>query len=290
MKVDIGGTRLFVDIEGAGLVADGPAMRAKPTLILLHGGPGLDHTIYKPAFSQLADVCQIVYIDHRGNGRSDDGAPGSWTLDQWGDDIDALCEVLGIEYPIVYGASFGGMVAQSYATRHPHKLGGLILAHTAAQMDFEIMFSTFARLGGSSAEAAARDYWSGPTPERRMAYRDACVPLYALQPTDPDLWQRTIIKDPVALHFNSSEKELGRMDFRAALGRVTCPVLVLSGRMDPVMPFAFSETIVASLTSAEVTAHCFEQAAHMPDIDVPEEFFARLRDFISGIKGSVPHA
>ena len=42
--------RLFVDIEGAGLVPDGATMRAQPTLVLLHGGPGYDHSGFKPAF------------------------------------------------------------------------------------------------------------------------------------------------------------------------------------------------------------------------------------------------
>lgn len=282
LRVDLGDVRLFVDVEGAGLEPDGATMREKPTLILLHGGPGLDHTIYRPAFSQLADLAQIVYVDHRGNGRSDDGDPALWTLEQWGDDIDALCTALGIVRPIVYGASFGGFVAQSYATRHPEKIGALILAHTAARVEFETMFATFARLGGPAAEQAARAYWTGPTPENRLAYRDACVPLYTQRLVDPDLWRRTILKDPVALHFNSAHRGLGRMDFRAALARVSCPVLVLSGRLDPVMPWPFADTIAASLTAAPVTAHCFEEAGHMPDIDVPEAFFALLRDFIRG--------
>ena len=70
MHVMVNGVRLFFDVEGSGLVADGPAMRAKPTLLLLHGGPGMDHTTYKPRFSQLADVAQVLYLDHRANGRS----------------------------------------------------------------------------------------------------------------------------------------------------------------------------------------------------------------------------
>ena len=62
MRVDIGdGVRLWFDVEGAGLVPDGEVMRERPTLLLLHGGPGMDHSSFKPAFSQLADVCQIVY-------------------------------------------------------------------------------------------------------------------------------------------------------------------------------------------------------------------------------------
>jgi proline iminopeptidase len=70
MFVAVNGAKLFFDVEGAGLVPDGPRMRAKPTLLLLHGGPGFDHTSYKPAFLPLADIAQIVYLDHRGNGRS----------------------------------------------------------------------------------------------------------------------------------------------------------------------------------------------------------------------------
>ena len=75
--------------------------------------------MYKPAFSVLSDIVQIVYFDHRGNGRSKGGDPATWNLAQWGDDVKGLCDVLGIERPIVYGGSFGGFVAQSYAARHP---------------------------------------------------------------------------------------------------------------------------------------------------------------------------
>ena len=70
MHTVVNGVRLFFDVEGAGLVPDGPALRERPTLLLLHGGPGLDHSVYKPAFSTLADVAQVVFLDHRGNGRS----------------------------------------------------------------------------------------------------------------------------------------------------------------------------------------------------------------------------
>ena len=56
-------------------------------------GPGFDHAVFKPTFSQLADTVQIVYFDNRGNGRSD-GAPETWNLAQWGDDVKGLCDAL----------------------------------------------------------------------------------------------------------------------------------------------------------------------------------------------------
>lgn len=80
MHVLVNGVRLFFDIEGAKLVPDGPVMREKPTLLMLHGGPGSDHSIYRPAYSGLADIVQVVYLDHRGNGRSEDGPRESWNL------------------------------------------------------------------------------------------------------------------------------------------------------------------------------------------------------------------
>jgi len=77
-------------------------------LSLLHGGPGFDHASFKPDFSHVAEIAQVVYLDHRGNGRSDRGDPAKWKLAQWGDDVRAFCEALEIERPIVLGVSFGG--------------------------------------------------------------------------------------------------------------------------------------------------------------------------------------
>jgi pimeloyl-ACP methyl ester carboxylesterase len=83
VRVLVNGVWLFFDVEGPGLVPDGPAMRGKPTFVLLHGGPGFDHSIYKPVLSSLADIAQVVFLDHRGNGPSDPGPQSSWTPCSW---------------------------------------------------------------------------------------------------------------------------------------------------------------------------------------------------------------
>ncbi len=280
MRIKVNDTTLYVDIEGAGLVADGPAMRTKPTLILLHGGPGADHTIYKPAFSHLSDVAQIVYLDHRGNGRSDDSDANHWTLDQWADDLHALIATLGIERPILYGASFGGFVAQAYATRYPDTLGALILCATTAHVDFEEIYAAFARIGGAQAGDTARAYWSAPTPEKRARYFEVCLPHYAQSPPDPDVMARMTLKNPVAMHFNGPDNEMGRFDFRASLARITCPTLILSGAQDPMMPVMFSDCLLNHLGNAPATHHSIAGAGHMIPADKPDAFFAHLRTFI----------
>src|ERR1043166_6824598 len=158
MHVLVNGVRLFFDVEGAKLAPDGPAMREKPTLLLLHGGPGSDHSLLKPAYSALADVAQVIYLDHRGNGRSEAGPKEAWTLAQWGDDVRAFCDVLGIANPIVLGVSCGGMVALAYATRHATHPGKLILISTEAAgcSHRERRVALFERFGGPEVGALAR--------------------------------------------------------------------------------------------------------------------------------------
>lgn len=282
MHATVNGASLFFDVEGAKLVADGPVLKERPTVILLHGGPGADHAIHKPAWSQLAEYAQVIYLDHRGNGRSDDGPRDLWTLDQWGDDIKGLCDALGVDKPIVVGTSFGGFVAQSYATRHPGHAGGLILISTAAKFDFEAMYAAFAQLGGATAADAARAYWSDPTVETRMRYHEACMSLYFRTPMDPDVLGRIILKNEVALHFNGPKNEQGRMDFRKALSAVTCPVMVMAGREDPVTPLAVNEEIVASLPKG-AEFRVFDNCGHGVVGDRAEGAFATIRAFILGI-------
>lgn len=280
MYVTVNGARLYFDVEGAGLVPDGPRMREKPVLLMLHGGPGFDHTMYKPAFSALSDMAQIVYYDHRGQGRSD-GAPETLTLAQWGDDVKGFCDALGIEKPIVYGGSFGGFVAQSYVTRHPDHSGKLILASTGAKIVYEEVFKAFERVGGKAARDVAEPYWLEPTLERRMKYLEKCFPLYNTRAAhDPDALKRAILNHDVGLAFNGPRNEQGRMDFRADLARVKCPVLVLAGDMDPIMPISLSETMAACLPPHLVRFERFENCGHGVHRDDPERAFAMLREFI----------
>jgi pimeloyl-ACP methyl ester carboxylesterase len=81
MRAKIRDTEIYFDIEGARLVPEGTAVRERPVAFLSHGGPGADHTGFKPALSPLAAYMQLVYFDHRGHGRSAHGNPATYTLD-----------------------------------------------------------------------------------------------------------------------------------------------------------------------------------------------------------------
>jgi len=280
MHVSIGDTRLFFDVEGAKLVPDGPVMRERPTLVLLHGGPGFDHSSYKPSFSALADDAQLVYLDHRGNGRSDRGTPAQWNLAQWGDDVRAFCDALGIEKPIVLGQSFGGMVAMAYAVRHPDHPGKLVLSSTTGKHRLDRVLAAFERLGGAEAREAARRYWEKPGAETLPDYARLCFPLYSKAPRDPDANARTLWNFEVMFAFGGGE-DLS-FDLLPELGKVRCPTLVLGGEDDPICPIDDQADIAAALPAERVRFERFPGCGHGVFRDDPERAFARIREFLAG--------
>jgi pimeloyl-ACP methyl ester carboxylesterase len=287
MHVTVNGVRLFFDVEGASLVPDGGAMREKPTLILLHGGPGFDHTIYKPAYSTLADVAQVIYLDHRGNGRSDSGPKESWTLAQWGDDVRGLCDALGIEKPIVLGVSFGGMVAMAYATRHPGHPAKLILVSTEAKGDSHLQkrVETFARLGGPEVGALAHKRFfvnKGQPDEAAVAeWRARAMPFYTRN-SRREGFGRTIIRQDVLQWFTRPDGGEGHtFDMLSDLSRIACPTLVIGGEDDPMTPID-SQVDIANVLPQHLTRfERFTNAGHGIVTDAPEAYLKMIREFVT---------
>lgn len=282
MFVDLGTTRLFVDIEGVGLDASAEKLREKPTLLLLHGGPSADHTMFKPAFGALADLAQIVYFDMRGAGRSQGGGPSGWNLAQWAADAKALCDRLGIRKPIVLGASFGGFVAQEYATRYPRHAGGLILLSTAARMPGGTAFDALADLQTSDAAAIAADAWQPALdPAVRVTiHRDRPSPA-ARRKAQAAFQAHAVPRPAVGAHF--ARHEMGSFDFRRALRKLACPTLVLHGDADATAPLPLAEEMAGRIAPSLVEFHVFHRAGHLVQLDTPKPVLATIGDFITRI-------
>lgn len=258
---------------------------------MLHGGPGSDHSGFKPAFSVLQDVAQVIYYDHRGNGRSGGNDPSTWTLAQWGDDVKGLCDALGLVKPIVCGLSFGGFVAQSYATRYPDHPGKLVLLSTAARIDFGAVFRAFGRLGDAEVQKVAEDYWSHPTAEGRARYIAKCVPFYRQRKGVAEGFPRVLMRPATALHFNGPANEHGRMDFSQFLPRIECPVLVMAGEDDPIVPIELGAAMVGCLPPGLVQFERLASCGHDIHGDAPDRVFTVMRDFIlHGISPPSPRA
>ena len=279
MRVQVGDVRLFYDVDGAKLRPDGPRMREVPTLLLLHGGPGFDHSVFKPDLSGFTDIAQLVYLDHRGNGRSDRDSSERWNLDRWGDDIRGFCDVLGIEKPIVLGESFGGMVAMAYATRHPDHPGKLILASTAAQIRTDRSMEVFERLGGAVAREVARRFFEDPSATVMGEFIEKCLPLYNQRKRSSD-WMARSVQNPEITSF-FFQNEIRTFNLLPRLGRIKCPTLITAGDMDPITPIENSEDIAAAIPKGLARLERFKNAGHGVQRDDPDAFDRAVREFIA---------
>lgn len=279
MRIEIEpGVRLYVDVEGTQFVPDGPVLREKPTLVLLHGGPGFDHSAFRPYFGRVADIAQVVYVDHRGHGRSDRRPPQEWTLDTFADDVVRLCDALGIVKPIVLGQSFGGFVAQRYIDRHPAHPSKVILSSTSPHMKQERKEAMFGKLGGDAARESCRRFWSEPNAQTWADYGVHCRHLYNTTPQDPDAGARTIHEFDIL--FRSAAGEQRTMDLLPGLAKAQCPVLVMVGSEDPVCPVADAQDIAAALPPQWRQYREFANVGHGAWRDDADAAFEVLRRFI----------
>jgi pimeloyl-ACP methyl ester carboxylesterase len=281
MQVEVNGTRLWFDVDGPVLVPDGPRMRDRPTIVLVHGGPGsYDHSYFKPHFGRLAGEAQVVYLDLRGHGRSARHDPADWSFELCADDLRAFCDALGIVRPIVLGHSMGGFIVMLYGARHPGHAGALILQSTFARFDLARMVEGFRRFGGDEvAELARRDYDGDPVTDEEWTRVFAAFGPNV--PSDDELARR--IRNP---ELGTAGMELMRtFDVVDDLRRNTSPTLVCVGELDAVTPVAAAVEIADALPAGLGRLEVIEGAGHFPWLDAPDRYFSTVRAFVATAGG-----
>lgn len=255
MRIEVDGIRLFVDVLSPEYVPVGSSMVRRPTVVCLHGSVGGDHSNVRTLAQRLTDVACVVVTDRRGNGRSDGGGPATWTLDRYADDVYGLCQAMGIEKPIVLGASYGGFIAQSYASRHPNHPAGLALLSTGARWDVEAL----TKHREKSDEPGRAETADALRHRTAQAIRRRAVTAYP---------------DPVFLF---------DVDLREQNKAITCPTIVISGVDDPIDKSNRAEELTASIRADDVAVRRIPNAGHLLDLDAPEETSRLLHEFIERV-------
>ena len=284
MKIRVRNTDLFVDFDGVGLAVDGNRMVERPVLFLLHGGPGGDHASFKTQVTaQLRDVAQLVYIDHRGSGRSAAADPATYTLDDNIDDLEALRQTLGLDCVSILGSSYGGMVAQGYAIRYPDRVSNLVLAATAPSFRFlDDAKRILAERGSPDQQRVCQRLWDGTfeSMDQLYEYYKLMGPMYA---TTFDVasfesgWGRGIRNfEQTNIGFGGF---LRTFDFTEQLATITCPTLVLGGAHDWICAPNHSRIIAERIPRAHLKI--FANSAHSIAQDEPEEFLSVVRGFMT---------
>jgi proline iminopeptidase len=288
MHAAIRGTRIYFDIDGAGLVPDGPCMRERPVAFIIHGGPGSDHSGFKPSMTPLADTMQLVYFDHRGQGRSrladPEGDPARFNLDENVEDMEALRQHLGLGPIVSVGTSYGGMVAMAHAARYPDAVSRLVLIVTAAHGGFIPQAMDIVRQRGTpEQQRVCETLWAGGfrTEAELREYYAVMGPMYShrYDPSTGTEARNRAIHSPLPLNLAFGPYGfLRNFDLRPELGRIKAPTLILAGRHDWICPVAFSEEIQRLIPRSRLRV--FEHSSHSIRADEPDELLAELRKIV----------
>ncbi|WP_411502393.1 alpha/beta fold hydrolase [Brevibacillus centrosporus] len=289
MYANINGTRIFFDVEGMGWVPDGPVLRQKPVCFVLHGGPGGDHTGYKPGLTPLAEKMQLIYIDNRGSGRSAKGSQESYSLENNVEDIEALRKHLGLDKIILHGHSYGGMVAQTYALRYPDNVAGLLLLTTSPSYEFLHKAQKIVEQKGTEEmKAIAQVLWEGAfsSQEQLSKFYELMAPMYSVtHNADPSEEERKAAMDARARSnrcFEALNEGFGgflkTFDLRDKLSSIHVPTLVMGARHDWITPVEDSEEIASLIPESELVI--FENSSHSVIKDEHAHYVATVLEFV----------
>ena len=256
-------------------------MRLRPTVVMIHGGPGgFDHSYFKPAFGRLTEHAQVVYLDLRGHGRSDWGDAGTWTLEACADDIRHFCDTVGVRRPIVLGHSMGAPIVLLYGARHPGHAAGLVVQSGFARWDSARLVEGFRRVAGDDiAELAGRSFAGEPVSD------DEDDRVYsAFGPHLPDVEREA--HTPKNRELNEHGMDLiRRLDIVDLLGRVESPTLVCVGELDPVTPVGAAQEIVDALPEGIARFEVVGGAGHFTWMDAPEGYWPKIVEFVAEVHG-----
>jgi proline iminopeptidase len=258
-----------------------------PPLLLMHGGPGLDHTTLS-AFEALADRHTLVFYDHRCNGRSS-GAVESMTWDNLVADAEALRQALGFDRWAVLGHSFGGNVALEYVLRHPERVSRLVLLDSCGDARWirENGPRILARRGyRASTVRAARRFFTGQLAPRevgRTAMRFLGAYFYhARVLARPEAVRAAFrIRMRHAAHVFGFAHLLPGWTVMDRLHEIDVPTLVMAGRHDFLFPPEHQAILADRLPDARL--EIVERAGHNPHDERPDEVMAAVHRFLTPI-------
>lgn len=280
--VAIDDTELWVDERGP---SDGVPM------IVLHGGPGLDHHIFGDYLDPLTDrQIRLLFVDQRGHGRSGPSDPATWSLERHAQDVIMLALALGLDRYVVYGHSYGAFVALQNAVDYPGTQAATIAsAGVPSTRWLEGIAGELERFEPVELREQVAASWARElevrTPEEMVDLLYEQIPFHFADPRDPridDFVARThgMIGSPDVTRYFAAN-EYGGIDLEDRLLDVPHPILLLAGRHDRACPAAASEHMAKLIPDA--TVHVFEDAGHMTYVESHDEHLDAVAGFVDGI-------
>ncbi len=277
--IAVGETELFVRRMGSG-----------EPLLIVHGGPVLDHGYFLPAFEALAESHELIFYDQRLSGRSaPEAPPESLRLATFADDIEALRTTLGLGKIHLYGHSWGGLIAMRYAIDHGENLRSLILSNSIAPTS--VLWQEEQKLAAAmisdehrqkAAEIRAAEDFAARRPEAIQRFLLHSFRAQFHDPARADALNLYVPDDYIERsgRFGAMMVDLKEFDFTTSLAKLDVPTLVLYGASEPGGELGGKalEKAIPGVVRKDIA-----DAGHFPFIEKPDAYFAVVKAFLGSL-------
>jgi proline iminopeptidase len=278
MEAVIDGVRIFYQAVGS---------PDNYPLIVLHGGPGLDHSEMCPWLDPLRDDFYLIYLDERGQGRSEPVDPATLSLSRFAADVTEIAAVLGLPRYALLGHSFGSFIALTHAVERGDASHYIISGGTASftKSGPEIQANLAAFEPVELREMVIQSWDMEPT----VKTQEDCARLMQMQmpfhfaSTTSEAYQeymaqadRCIYTPQVLAYFAANQYAIELED---QLGSITRPTLVITGESDRTCTARAAHDLHAGIHDSELVV--VPEAGHMTFIEQPDAYFTAVRSFFS---------
>jgi 3-oxoadipate enol-lactonase len=260
--------------HGTGIEYQTGGPRTGLPVVLIHGFP-FSREMWQPQVEALRRNYYIITYDVRGHGASDAG-DGQYTVELFVDDLIALLDHLKLSRVVLGGFSMGGYIALRAVERNPERFRGLILCDTKSEPDNnegKIRRATQVRavkLFGT--KQFAENFLHTVFHEKSFTSRPDAIELI-----------RGIIEGNSPVGVAGTLIALAaRTDTTPALFTINIPTLILVGQHDALTPVSAANAMKVKIPGADLRT--IPHAAHMSNLENPEEFNEALIEFLKKIK------
>lgn len=274
--IDLNGTQLFVHVIGTG-----------EPMIIIHGGPVLDHSYMLKRFGPLAEDHTLYFYDQRLSGRSSAKVDTSnVNMNIFIEDIEALRKHFGLESAHILGHSWGGLLAMKYAIAYPSHTKTLILSNSMPPSTelWQEEQAVLAKQLTSQDSLARQELMQSELFKEKPS--EAIEKLLLL--SFKNQFYDTTLIDRLELYvpqdymvrsqlFGNLMPYLSSYDLKAQLNKLDIPTLIIYGSAEPGASLS-GPVLQNQIPESEL--NIIEQSGHFPFIEKPEEFFDLLKAFL----------